>query len=265
MKLNVIRANPAGNITLFVLTPVEKEIRGKLSEKLMAYPGMESEQVAFVVPPVENGDFRIEMMGGEFCGNASRAAGLLYAKLKGESVNKIRLEVSGAEKAIDIEIDCEAGKSDAEMPLPKLVRPVDLDGFNGEDIPALLVHLGGIAHIVVEREADVEFFKKNEKYLSKYEELDAYGMIFLDGRKMTPLVKVIDSNSLVFEGSCGSGSLAAAIYDSKGMMAGDFERTYIQPAGEIEVKLQKFDGNVIRASIGGSVSLEDETVIEIDL
>ena len=36
MKLEVIRANPAGNITLFVKTPVEKAIRGSLAEKLLA-------------------------------------------------------------------------------------------------------------------------------------------------------------------------------------------------------------------------------------
>ena len=30
MKLNVLRADPAGNITLFVLDPVEKAQRGKI-------------------------------------------------------------------------------------------------------------------------------------------------------------------------------------------------------------------------------------------
>ena len=30
MKLNVLRADPAGNITLFVLDPVEKEKRGEI-------------------------------------------------------------------------------------------------------------------------------------------------------------------------------------------------------------------------------------------
>ena len=36
MRLKVLRADPAGNITLFVLSPVEKEYRAALAEKLMA-------------------------------------------------------------------------------------------------------------------------------------------------------------------------------------------------------------------------------------
>ena len=38
MKLTVVRADPAGNITLFVLTPVDPEKRAGIAEKLM---GME--------------------------------------------------------------------------------------------------------------------------------------------------------------------------------------------------------------------------------
>ena len=32
MKLNILRADPAGNITLFVLDPVERIQRGKVAE-----------------------------------------------------------------------------------------------------------------------------------------------------------------------------------------------------------------------------------------
>ena len=35
MKLNVLRADPAGNITLFVLDPIEREHRAALAAELM--------------------------------------------------------------------------------------------------------------------------------------------------------------------------------------------------------------------------------------
>lgn len=36
MKLNALRADPAGNITLFVLDPIERERRAALAAELMA-------------------------------------------------------------------------------------------------------------------------------------------------------------------------------------------------------------------------------------
>ena len=36
MELNILRANPAGNITVFVLDPVEKALRAAIAEKIMA-------------------------------------------------------------------------------------------------------------------------------------------------------------------------------------------------------------------------------------
>ena len=47
MKLTVLRADPAGNITLFVMDPVEKARRGKVAEQLMAIERFHAEQVGF--------------------------------------------------------------------------------------------------------------------------------------------------------------------------------------------------------------------------
>ena len=41
-----MRANPAGNITLFVLSPVEKKDHASLAEKLMALEQFKAEQEA---------------------------------------------------------------------------------------------------------------------------------------------------------------------------------------------------------------------------
>ena len=41
MELNILRADPAGNITVFVLDPVEKAQRAAIAEKIMAIPELD--------------------------------------------------------------------------------------------------------------------------------------------------------------------------------------------------------------------------------
>ena len=49
-----------------------------------------------------------------------------------------------------------------------------------------------------------DFFRAAEPLFSAIEGLDAYGVIFLDrtSHRMTPLVKVVDTGTLIWEGSC---------------------------------------------------------------
>lgn len=254
MKLTVVQANPAGNITLFVRTPVDKVQYGAVGEKLLALPSLQGEQVGFVC---ENG--RLEMAGGEFCGNATRAFGLLTARQRGLTGRQhLTLSVSGCEKPVGVDVDTDAGTARAEMPLPLFVRTETVSGISGT-----LVHLGGIAHFVVDGVTPSEtFFAEVEPLFLSLGALDAYGVIFLSGAKMTPLVKVPATKAFVWEGSCGSGSLAAAIAQSDGM-EGAFEHDYVQPAGTIRVTVERRGGEVTAAYIGGSVTLDDPVEVEI--
>ena len=77
MKVQVRYLNPAGNITAVVLSSVLPELRPALSRAIMAQG--RAEQVGFAATPRLGGDCRIEMMGGEFCGNAVRSYGYLRA------------------------------------------------------------------------------------------------------------------------------------------------------------------------------------------
>ena len=47
-KLRVVRADPAGNITLFVLTPVGKAECAAVATQLMAIRELQAEQVGFI-------------------------------------------------------------------------------------------------------------------------------------------------------------------------------------------------------------------------
>ncbi len=256
MKLTVVRANPAGNITLFVRTSVDRAQYGAVGEKLLALPQFKAEQVGFVCGE------RMEMAGGEFCGNATRAFGLLTAKERGLAGKQhLTLSVSGCEKAVGADVDTDAGTARAEMPLPRFVRAETVG-----DVHGTLVHLGGIAHFVVEGVApSEEFFAAAEPMFLSLGALDAYGVIFSNGSSIRPLVKVPATKAFIWEGSCGSGSLTAAIAHSAGIRDGVFERDYIQPAGTIRVTVERRGGEVTSAYIGGSVTLDDPVEVEIEL
>ena len=265
MKLEVIRANPAGNITLFVKTPVEKELRAPFAEKLLAMEEFAAEQVGFFCEAGDGYDGHMEMAGGEFCGNASRAYGYLIAREKGlaDKVH-LKLEVSGTCKPVEVDVDMDEGTARAGMPLPLYIRPAEAGGVKGT-----LVHLGGIAHFVVKDAAPaVELFEKAEKEIfEEIKQLDAYGVMFSDSGTghLTPLVKVPATNSLYWEGSCGSGSLAVAIADTEELPDGEYAIDIVQPAGTVTAEVTWRDGEVIKAYIGGKVEADNPVVVNIGM
>ncbi len=260
MKLRVVRADPAGNITLFVLDRVAAEERPALAARLMARSELAVEQVGFVCAPRFGGDGRFEMMGGEFCGNATRAFGLLLARERGTiGTARFSVETSGVDGLVTVEVDMAAGAASADMPLPRFVRRAKADGVRGT-----LVHLGGIAHLVVDAPPGEALFAAAEPLFAREcPGLDAYGVMFLHAGRLTPWVKVVSTDTLVREGSCGSGTLAAALAEGMDAPGGVFMRDYVQPAGTIRAQTEKRGGAVIAARIGGAAALDTETVIEI--
>jgi len=115
MELNILRADPAGNITVFVLDPVEKAQRAAIAEKIMAIPALKAEQVGYACAAEDDVDGHMEMMGGEFCGNATRAYGMYIAQQKG-GLSSVRLRVSGCDHAVTAQVDLKSGTARAEMP-----------------------------------------------------------------------------------------------------------------------------------------------------
>ncbi len=267
VRLKVVRADPAGNVTLFVLTPVDRALRADAAGKLIAaLPEMKVEQVGFASAPLMGGAARLEMAGGEFCGNAARAWGMWTAAGHVPRPERVRIEVSGCSHPIAVDVDWAEGTARTEMPLPLEVRPVP--EFGGT-----LVHLGGIAHLVVRDTAPSrEFFRRVEPAFIGLAGLEAYGVVFLERldeaageERLTPLVKVPSVGTLFQEGSCGSGSLAAAVAESVEVQDGEFRRRYVQPAGALTASVVRRGGEVRGAFIEGPVSLDEPVEVELDL
>ena len=254
MNIEYWKVDPTGNITLIVETPVPRESQSRIAAELLRRDN-DAEQVGFFEAPEKAGArLRLQMMGGEFCGNATRAYGMYIAQQKG-GLSSVRLRVSGCDHVVTAQVDLKSGTARAEMPCPRSVKRVTVNGREGT-----LVDLTGIAHFVVEGvEPSEGFFRAAESIFSGIAGLDACGVIFLDAEKrsMTPLVKVIETDSLVWEGSCGSGSVACAVAQSERMENGGFSCEYQQPAGAVRASVERQGGNVIAASIGGEVTLDE--------
>lgn len=260
--LRILRADPAGNITLYVLDPVDPSLRPRVTAQLLSDQALQAEQVAYCCPPLCGGLGRIEMAGGEFCGNAARAYAMLLARELGPKVpSPLLLEVSGCAGPVRAEVDLPAGTAQVEMPLPRAIRRLCPEGR-----PCTLVDLEGIAHLVVENvPPSLEFYRQQRHVFGDIPGLEAQGVMFLEeeGHRMTPLVEVPAAGSLVWEGSCGSGSLAAAVALCLDLPDGSYTKALVQPAGTVQVSLTMEGGRVIRAAIGGSVRLDDPVEIVI--
>lgn len=261
MLLNILRADPAGNITIFVLDEVAAELRAEISSKLMAIESLGAEQVGFITKPVDPScDCRLEMMGGEFCGNASRSLALYLAREKGES-GSFKIEVSGLDAPITVSADLENSLAFAEMPLPKSISSFVLSGFD-----CLCIDCGGITHLVSDcAEPNRRLVNAANALFGDDDSVSAYGVIFLDEKapSIIPAVYVKATDSLVWEGSCGSGSVAAAV--SLAMATPDGEQEYLiaQPKGELTVRLKKQRGRILSVEMGGKAKLDDMTAVEI--
>lgn len=258
MEIQYLLADPTKNITVLVTTPVSRALQPELASLLLDLEP-EAEQVGFVETAAD-GQMRLQMMGGEFCGNATRAYAMYIARQRG-GLSEVRLRVSGCDHIVTAAVDLARGAARAEMPLPRAVRAAEVEGHAGT-----LVDLAGIAHLVIEGVAPSEdFFRAAEPLFSAIEGLDAYGVIFLDrtSHRITPLVKVVDTGTLIWEGSCGSGTIACAVAESAGLADGLFEQDYFQPAGVVRASIERRGGAVVSAAIGGPVTLDEPMCITL--
>ena len=216
MELKIVMADPAGNRTAIVRTPVPQELRAETGAKILGIRELRAEQAGFETSPVGAGAGRLEMMGGEFCGNAARSYGYLLASLE----------------------------------------------YTQEGLPMVISE--GIAHIILQdREPDQEVIRfMTERFGRRF---DAIGVMFLNGDRLTPVVYVPSAGTLVYESSCGSGTLAAAWFLEQERTGGStqIEKQYIfkEPGGDITVRLRRQEDGSLSGVMGGDVRLEEEITI----
>lgn len=261
MEVELIPVDPAQNHTLFVMTPVEPSLRPRVASALMARQDPPVEQVAFVTAdaPLPH----MEMMGGEFCGNASRSFGMLVAKEKGLQAGKITVVVSGCTHPLEVEFDLNTNTAWVEMPLHKALHRLDVDGIS---VPVL--EFEGLCHAVLDCDPDADLAQKVIRNIMSNISADAVGVIFLRQEPLyiTPVVYVPATGSTVWERSCGSGSLAAALWLALCRPENGLQHyCFAQPGGMLEIDLELVEGRAAAARLGGPVFVGQPQTISLTL
>lgn len=243
--------DPAGNVTAIVCSDVPAAERAHIAAQLLRLPELGIEQVAFLAAPRSGGEIRLEMMGGEFCGNALRCAGFYQALRTGaQGKSCVLAEISGADGVQPVMADTAQGTASTVMPLPLSVQPA-----GWADVQATRVTFAGITHFVIDRAQPDEALV--QRAVAAAPEASAVGAIFLDRAhgSIKPVVFVRETASCVAENSCASGSVATAVVLTADFADGITEIGIGQPGGTLEVGVQRADGAVTGLSIGGAVRL----------
>lgn len=253
---NYFRANPCGNITGFVVAPVYPGYRKAYTDCIMEQIDKDVEQVGFISPAYEGAPLRMDMMGGEFCANATRAYGLYSASFYDtDGLVDIEVYVSGHEGTTDVIADVKNQKAYVALDAPIGREKLTIDGKD-----CTLIKLPGISHLVVEEEEDKEFVNKALEVLKKDHKDEAYGVLFFNKEKleMIPYVYVEGSETLFREGSCGSGTIAVVNYleDDIAKFDEDYKISIKNPAGELEVFVYEFEDGK-KFCVGGKVELTE--------
>lgn len=263
MEVAFIKTSPTENMTLLIKTPVPREEQLALAERLIAYGSVYAEQAGYI-EPAENplAAKRLQMMAGEFCGNASLSLAAVLAEEKGLQLGEeteILLEVSGAAELVR----CRMRKEEkgfwgrVEMPLPQKIEEKDFL-LDGERYRLPVVAFAGISHIIVPMALwGADAAEKAEQAARAWaaEMPQAFGILLLDAEKncLRPLVSV-QGVSLIWERGCGSGTSAVGAY----LAAKEGKSLSIrleQPGGVMGAEVVFADGAIQSVQITGHVSI----------
>ena len=264
MQVSFVKISPTQNITLFVTTPVSREMQPAVAERLLAPDGVGGEQVGFFeAPTLPGAPLRLQMMGGEFCGNATMALGAYTAwraNLPDGASAEYCFEISGAAEIVSCRIrrTGDVFEGTVDMPVCEAVTEAELDTDRGV-VRLPVVRLPGISHIIAPNSLVQLSREEIERRIRgwnggigaaalgvlRYDEGEAY---------MEPVVYVPCTDSVVWERGCGSGSAALGCYlacRSGHSVAANVR----QPGGAISVSAELEDSRVKRLSISGQVTI----------
>lgn len=257
MRIRYIPADPAGNLTALTLTQVRPEERAVVAAQMMARCPEGFEQVGFIGEDAAKAALpRLDMMGGEFCGNAARAFACWVDRQRGGGESSLSISISGACQPVAVELDAAYGKAYAQMPIPIGLEKIRV---MGRTVP--VVHMEGIDHALM-----TDCAPSQELAQAVWEAMpaqDAQGVMFIQNTTMTPLVYVAATGTRVWESSCGSGTVALAWYLARKLADGEHGFAFDEPGGRLEARVTMRMGRAVRIVMGGSVFLGEEREIEL--
>lgn len=232
MKLKYSIMDPTGNVTALVETAVPVDQQPSVAEKIMSIEAT-VEQVGFISDS-EGVDLALRMAGGEFCGNATMSAAVLYAIRKKKSFGKVKVFSSGVNDAINVDVKKENGFWQGTVEMPKAKSIDDFVFPDGRAFP--VVRFDGITHVIFSDPVAKSEAEKLVRCWCALLNAPALGLMFFEESKnrLTPLVYVPEADTLFWESACGSGLSAVGAYMAK--RTNRFSKlSPKQPGGTLEI------------------------------
>lgn len=194
----------------------------------------EVEQVGFYEEV--DGVPRLQMAGGEFCGNATRSFACFLKDLNPD-MSEFTYKVSGFPNLVKANVYaldekkyfCRAIFNNFNYS----IKEIKLDNCNVK-----VVDLGGIVHVVVnekDRPFKKDLYEQDLKTIKNQLGIDcgAVGVLWIKEKQekvfMKPVVWVKEIDTCYYETSCGSGSIAVGLVKT----GGNGKIDVIQPSGKI--------------------------------
>lgn len=270
MTLPFYKLSPGGNPTilirdnaLFSEPQSAPALRSAIAGALMAPDHLGAEQVGFL--DTSRALPHMEMMGGEFCVNATLCAAFVFARMgllptagEGPGIHAGAITTSGSSDPVRVRVNSLPPETnlppetvrEAAIALPLPAFPAG--AMISERVPGeVVVRLPGITHLLLDAEThplpcsplEAAGAKRAEYGLDAEE---AVGVIWHwpgpgpdpeTTRAILPVVHVAATGSAVAETACGSGSLALALLLARG---GATSFSIRQPSGhDISITLER--------------------------
>ena len=251
-KYKFVIYKPGGNNTALVETMVTDPVLKKTVNDLIMAKNPTVEQVGFI----DREQLRLEMAGGEFCGNATRCAAFTFLKKKAGSV---LIKASGVRNKLQAGVDLK-GNVWAQMPIYSDISKIGfVDGL-------YIVPLQGITQVVVYRQAKFSSERAAKTQAVKILRLlnldvsqKASGVMFVTRKNnlaIEPVVWVRSIKTLFYETACASGTTAVALVEALKNKSSLTNIPIIQPSGEeITVSVSLKNGKFSKARICGQIKL----------
>jgi histidine racemase len=249
--------SPSGNTTAVVFDDVREADLAGLNTAVGSAVARQHpelpvvEQCCYVAAPADpRAVGRVEMFGGEFCGNATRSVAWL---LSGEAGRTGLIETSGTPAQLGFAV----ANNEVTLEMPRPARAE----FTQEVPEGILVELDGISHLVCLSDGPVDVHALLAQLLTE----NRYGLAQRPAvgvswyRPAAALAQfrvwVRDVESAFDETACGSGTCAIGI--ATAVRTGHSQHLSVrQPSGEVihtEARLDPRTGLVSASSISGVV------------
>lgn len=238
---------PSGNPTAIIYGKFPLAKKQMINRKIFRSNKL-VEQIGYLYRPDDN--YLFEMMGGEFSANGCRSA--LFSLLKFKAgATKFKIRLGGGIKTIS---GC-VKKRLSEITIPYSFTPQKI--VNNQNYFSF--EMLGNYYLVLNKkngtEEEVEKIIKNNFY--KYKNTPGLGIIFFEKLKggeikINPFFWTRETNTLINETACGSGSVAVTIYQSY-LQKKPFNNFRIkQPSGDyISIENRYRNGVVDNIKISG--------------